>query len=147
MNIQQYGKTEELNIDNGIFKYELGAITCFDSKNMSDDTTVDVTILANNIQKIYKTTKALANRFEIADYISPEEKLEKEISAFANADGGTIYIGIDESKDKVASQVIGVGCGIDKFDEIQLSIQSSPKYIRGYMEYPCNIFPFQTMIW
>ena len=58
--------------------------------------------------------------------VTPEqkEKLEKEISAFANADGGTIYIGIDESKDKVASQVIGVGCGIDKFDEIQLSIQS-----------------------
>ena len=84
MNIQQYGKTEELNIDNGIFKYELGAITCFDSKNMSDDTTVDVTILANNIQKIYKTTKALANRFEIADYISPEEKLEKEMGIVKN---------------------------------------------------------------
>ncbi|MCI9275780.1 MAG: ABC transporter permease [Clostridia bacterium] len=51
---------------------------------MSDDTTVDVTILANNIQKIYKTTKALANRFEIADYISPEEKLEKEMGIVKN---------------------------------------------------------------
>ena len=53
-----------------------------------------------------------------------KEKLEKEIAAFANADGGTIYVGIDESKEKVASQVVGVGCGIEKFDEIQLAIQS-----------------------
>ena len=53
-----------------------------------------------------------------------KEKLEKEIAAFANADGGVIYIGIDESKEKVASQVVGVGCGIDKLDEIQLAIQS-----------------------
>lgn len=52
-----------------------------------------------------------------------KEKLEKEIVAFANADGGVIFIGIDESKDKVASQVVGVGCGIDKFDDIQLAIQ------------------------
>lgn len=53
-----------------------------------------------------------------------KEKLEKEIAAFANADGGIIYIGIDESKDKLASGVVGVGCGIEKFDDIQLAIQS-----------------------
>ena len=53
-----------------------------------------------------------------------KEKLEKEIAAFANAEGGIIYIGIDESKDKVASAIVGVGCGIEKFDDIQLAIQS-----------------------
>ena len=53
-----------------------------------------------------------------------KEKIEKEIAAFANADGGTIFIGIDESKEKAASQIVGVGCGIQKLDEIQLAIQS-----------------------
>ncbi len=53
-----------------------------------------------------------------------KEKIEKEIAAFANADGGTIFIGIDESKEKAASQIVGVGCGIEKLDEIQLAIQS-----------------------
>ena len=51
---------------------------------MNDNTTVDVTILTNNIQKIYKMTKALANRFGLADYISPEEKLEKEMGVVKN---------------------------------------------------------------
>lgn len=72
------------------------------------------------------------NKIEFKNFQFPDgklsseqkEKLEKEIAAFANADGGTIFIGIDESKDKVASKVVGVGCGIDKFDEIQLAIQS-----------------------
>lgn len=54
-----------------------------------------------------------------------KEKLQKEIAAFANAEGGTIYIGIDEGDNKVASQVVGVGCGSDKFDQIQLAIQGS----------------------
>lgn len=53
-----------------------------------------------------------------------KDKIEKEIAAFANAEGGTIFIGIDESKERVASRVVGVGCGIEKLDEIQLSIQS-----------------------
>jgi Predicted transcriptional regulator containing an HTH domain and an uncharacterized domain shared with the mammalian protein Schlafen len=72
------------------------------------------------------------NKIEFKNFQFPDgklsseqkEKLEKEIAAFANADGGTIFIGIDESKDKVASKVVGVGCGIAKFDEIQLAIQS-----------------------
>ena len=78
-------------------------------------------------EKVSENNKIEFKKFSfLGGKVTPEqkEKLEKEISAFANADGGTIYIGIDESKDKVASQVIGVGCGIDKFDEIQLSIQS-----------------------
>lgn len=78
-------------------------------------------------EKVSESNKIEFKKFSFLDgKITPEqkEKLEKEIAAFANADGGTIYIGIDESKDKVASQVIGVGCGTDKFDEIQLAIQS-----------------------
>ena len=78
-------------------------------------------------EKVSESNKIEFKKFSFPDgKITPEqkEKLEKEIAAFANADGGTIYIGIDESKDKVASQVIGVGCGTDKFDEIQLAIQS-----------------------
>ena len=115
MNIQQFGKTESLAFDSGfIIKYELGAITCLDNKKMNDNTTVDVTILTNNIQKIYKTTKALANRFGIADYISPEEKLEKEMGIVKNnstttnnkvqqkstldtsSNGNTGYMGVQE---------------------------------------------------
>ena len=74
-------------------------------------------------EKVSESNKIEFKKFLFPDgKITPEqkEKLEKEIAAFANADGGTIYIGIDESKDKVASQVMGVGCGTDKFDEIQL---------------------------
>ena len=78
-------------------------------------------------EKVSESNKIEFKKFLFPDgKITPEqkEKLEKEIAAFANADGGTIYIGIDEGKDKVASQVMGVGCGTDKFDEIQLAIQS-----------------------
>ncbi|MCI9275736.1 MAG: hypothetical protein HFJ24_07360, partial [Clostridia bacterium] len=81
---------------------------------MNDNTTVDVTILTNNIQKIYKTTEALADRFGLVDYISPEEKLEKEMGVVKNnstttnkktqekstldtsSNGNTEYVGVQQ---------------------------------------------------
>ena len=78
-------------------------------------------------EKVSENNKIEFKKFQFIDgkiTTEQKEKIEKEIAAFANADGGTIYIGIDESREKVASQVVGVGCGIEKFDEIQLAIQS-----------------------
>lgn len=78
-------------------------------------------------EKASENSKIEFKKFSFCDgkvTAEQKEKLEKEIAAFANADGGTIYIGIDENKEKVASQVVGVGCGTDKFDEIELAIQS-----------------------
>ena len=78
-------------------------------------------------EKVSENNKIEFKKFQFVDgkiTAEQKEKLEKEIAAFANAEGGTIYIGIDESREKIASQVVGVGCGIEKFDEIQLAIQS-----------------------
>ena len=50
MNIQQFGKTEKLEVDHGIVvNHELGAITIFDNQNMNDDTIVDVSILTKDV--------------------------------------------------------------------------------------------------
>ena len=67
--------------------HELGAITIFDNQNMNDDTIVDVSILTNNIQKIYRTTEDLADKFGLADYISLEEKYEKELGGIPSNTG------------------------------------------------------------
>lgn len=94
---------------------------------------MDISQISLDTFKSLVEEKVAENRkIEFKNYQFPEgkvsaeqkEKLEKEIAAFANADGGIIFIGIDENKEKVASRIIGVGCGIEKFDEIQLSIQS-----------------------
>ena len=73
-------------------------------------TNIIISIRLNGTIYATENNKIEFKKFSFPDgKITPEqkEKLEKEIAAFANADGGTIYIGIDESKEKVASQVIG----------------------------------------
>lgn len=56
---------------------EFGAITFLDSDEIKENDIVDFTILTNNIQKIYKTTKTLANKFNIADFYNIEKEALK----------------------------------------------------------------------
>jgi len=51
--------------------------------------------------------------------------LLKEITSFANADGGLIIMGIDEEGKGVASKLMDIGCTLSEFDGIQLAIYQS----------------------
>jgi len=52
-----------------------------------------------------------------------KEELAKDITAMANAEGGVIILGIREI-DNVAAELIGIGCSMAAFDEIQQALQS-----------------------
>lgn len=52
-----------------------------------------------------------------------KDALLKEISAFANAEGGTIIIGIDEDGKRMATKLTDIGCNGIQFDGVQLAIQ------------------------
>lgn len=69
------------NLPNGSFglstEWIIPAITYFDKDNITEDTLVDVSILTNNIQKIYKTTDELVEKLNL--YETEEEK-EKNLT-------------------------------------------------------------------
>lgn len=52
-----------------------------------------------------------------------KEELAKDIVAMANAEGGQIILGISESDKGVATEVIGTGCPLSKFDDVQMAIK------------------------
>lgn len=62
-----------------MFNIKLGAITFLEESNIKEDTIIDMTLLANNIQKIYKTMKALASNFDISDFESIEDEIVKDL--------------------------------------------------------------------
>lgn len=45
------------------FVINIGAIVCLDESMLNEDTVVNVSILTNNIQKIYKTVESITNEF------------------------------------------------------------------------------------
>jgi len=68
------GIVESLISDIGGFasEYVNGAITYYDEKQITDETIVDVTIITNDIHKIYKTTNKLASTLKL--YETKEEQ-------------------------------------------------------------------------
>lgn len=68
------GFVESLPSDVAGFHYEYvtGAIAYYDKNEITDDTIVNVSILTNNIKKIYETVEELANKLEL--YETEEEK-------------------------------------------------------------------------
>ena len=82
------GKKEEYiivgiseNLPNSSFgfsaKWIIPAITYFDKDNITEDTMIDVSILANDIQKIYKTTNELVQKLNLYE---TEEQKEKNLT-------------------------------------------------------------------
>ena len=60
----------------------------------------------------YKSALYVAD--ESAKGKNPRNELAKDVSAFANADGGEILIGMAEGKNNAAPKIIGVDCDADK---------------------------------
>lgn len=74
------GITDKLDFDNDTGYYsQIGIVTFLDSNNITNNLNVDVTVLTNNINKIYKTTKYLQNELGISQIKedTKEEKLKK----------------------------------------------------------------------
>lgn len=73
------GIVEEINFDDlGFGGGNLGAITYLSNELKDSESIVNVTILSNNIQKIYNTARNLANEFNIQEKVKNEENRSEE---------------------------------------------------------------------
>lgn len=101
-----FGKTDKIDYDyTNLFSTQLGAITILDKKSLKDESIIDVSILSNNIQKIYKSTDLLANKLDIPkkESISYEDikenlSLEQNSNQLDRIGEKTDYTNLDETE-------------------------------------------------
>ena len=102
---------------------ELGGITYLEDKNLRNEELVNITLLTNNIQKIYKTTEKLAKKLEIDEIKEIKETRENfilnEFIGNFNIIKKTDKIKLEKNKEPVIQEAEPAEKEIEGLPEIQ----------------------------